>query len=70
MAKEVQMEKAEETKEAPAQGNQLTPEQAVNIIAEALEKGNRAGAYSLKEANTILAVFEGIAAAILPKQEG
>lgn len=68
MSKERKIEAASEA-EAPQEQNQLTPQQAVEIIYKALESGQKAGAYSLQEARTILTVFEGVAKAILPKEE-
>ena len=67
MAKEAKIDKAAEAE--ATQGNQMTPQQAVEIIYTALDKGQRAGAYNLQEARTILNVFEGIAQAIVPKEE-
>ena len=50
--------------------NQMTAQQAVEVIYTALEKGQKAGAYGLREARDIINVFEGIAKVILQPEEG
>ena len=70
MAKSRKMEASSEAEQPQVeQQNNLTAEQAINIIYTALEKGQKAGAYTLKESRDILTVFESIAKALSPQEE-
>lgn len=62
------MDASAEAAVAPQQ-NQINLEQAVNLITEALEKGNRAGAFSLKEAQTVTSVWESLIQKLSGNQE-
>ena len=60
MAKERKMEPKAEAVEAQNQEQGISLEQAVGVITEALEKGNKAGAYTLQEATAITNIWSGI----------